>query len=472
MDFEHESSTRRTMDAEALLRAVAAVAREEKRMSGSADGDTPASEHLSERELEALTSGVLARLTLEPRQEQQGSAIAAAGTDVPFVDAKRSRRRRTPLALRAVLAAAAVSLPLGALYWLKGDIDGRQSLSPEPVAPERAAVEAEPTPITAATNAALISKDRPWRPNLTHWYTSGNDPELYEPGTVTEHTPDRQGASVGSRWLQSRGEVGIERFATLMMQVDAAAFRGHRVRIRARIRAEDISGWAGLWLRVDGSEPGEMLGFDNMKDRPITGTRAFETYEVVLEVPQEAQRVAFGVLMSGSGRTWFDDVVLDIVPSATTGRGQFDAWIMGGSRPADYEHGVLSEFGLSSTRYLRSIAPEIDGFGTTMIITTPREARGQRLRMRSLIKTRDVEESARMWLRVDAADGTQLAFDDMEDRPLIGTQDWTPCEIVLDVPDEAARLAYGVLLRGTGEVWFKHIEFEPVDDSVDTTGSR
>lgn len=105
MDFEHQSSTRRAMDAEALLRTVAAVAREEKRMLESADEDAPAFEDLSERELEGLMTGVLSRLALKPQQSQKASALPVVGTDVPFVDATRSRRRRTPLALHAALAA-------------------------------------------------------------------------------------------------------------------------------------------------------------------------------------------------------------------------------------------------------------------------------------------------------------------------------------------------------------------------------
>jgi hypothetical protein len=34
------------------------------------------------------------------------------------------------------------------------------------------------------------------------------------------------------------------------------------------------------------------------------------------------------------------------------------------------------------------------------------------------------------------------------------------------VPQEATSISYGVLLSGTGQIWFKDVNFEIVDDSV------
>ena len=69
--------------------------------------------------------------------------------------------------------------------------------------------------------------------------------------------------------------------------------------------------------------------------------------------------------------------------------------------------------------------------------------------------------------------GTIKSIDKMhdgeKDRSIKGTTDWTEYEIVLDVPLNATKLAYGVLLVGTGQVWFDNIKFEVVDNSVPTT---
>src|SRR5690606_10812714 len=61
-------------------------------------------------------------------------------------------------------------------------------------------------------------------------------------------------------------------------------------------------------------------------------------------------------------------------------------------------------------------------------------------------------------------------FDNMEKRPIKGTSDWVKYEIVLFVPVEATSISYGVLLAGTGQVWFKGVKFEIVDDTVPETG--
>lgn len=80
----------------------------------------------------------------------------------------------------------------------------------------------------------------------------------------------------------------------------AVPWRGLRVELRAELRAGRIGGWAGLWMRVDDAE-GKVLAFDNMQNRPLRGTSSFEWYTVVLDVPETAERVSFGVLLHGPG---------------------------------------------------------------------------------------------------------------------------------------------------------------------------
>ena len=72
---------------------------------------------------------------------------------------------------------------------------------------------------------------------------------------------------------------------------------------------------------------------------------------------------------------------------------------------------------------------------------------------------------AGMWLRVDSrTEMKSLSFDNMQDIPLTGTSDWTKCEIILDVPEESGTLNFGVLLSGTGRIWFDNISFEILDN--------
>jgi hypothetical protein len=59
----------------------------------------------------------------------------------------------------------------------------------------------------------------------------------------------------------------------------------------------------------------------------------------------------------------------------------------------------------------------------------------------------------------------------MQQRPIKGTTGWTRCEIVLDVPNNAADLAFGLLLAGDGQVWMDDLRFEVVSSAVPTTRS-
>jgi hypothetical protein len=135
--------------------------------------------------------------------------------------------------------------------------------------------------------------------------------------------------------------------------------------------------------------------------------------------------------------------------------------LAGGS--AGFQQEDLIENGVRVGRWLRSIAPIVYDFGTVMMNTSAVEARGMRLRLSALVKSQDVADWAGLWLRVDGqADNPALAFNGMENRPIRGTTSWTRYEVVVDVPDAAQNLAFGVLIKGTGQVWFKDMSLESV----------
>jgi hypothetical protein len=56
-----------------------------------------------------------------------------------------------------------------------------------------------------------------------------------------------------------------------------------------------------------------MLALDNMQNRPIRGSSAWTSYSVVLDVPPEAQWIAFGILLAGPGRAWLDGLQFEAV---------------------------------------------------------------------------------------------------------------------------------------------------------------
>lgn len=152
-------------------------------------------------------------------------------------------------------------------------------------------------------------------------------------------------------------------------------------------------------------------------------------------------------------------------------------WYKAGSAPKSYEMGIDIGSGMDgkNAATIKSIDEKIEGFGTLLQNCLPDNYLGKRVRMSGMMKTKDVVEWSSFWFRIDQKGTDQcLGFDNMHDgeidRSVKGTTDWTKYEIVLDIQENASKLAYGALLVGTGQIWFDKIEFEIVDNTVPVTG--
>lgn len=105
-------------------------------------------------------------------------------------------------------------------------------------------------------------------------------------------------------------------FAALSQQIDATPYRGRRIRLTAAVRTDAAqAGIVGLWLRVD--RTGQRRGFfDNMGDRPIRSAE-WADYAIEGDVAGDTERINLGLLLSGSGRAWMDDVRLEDIGPAS-----------------------------------------------------------------------------------------------------------------------------------------------------------
>ena len=149
-------------------------------------------------------------------------------------------------------------------------------------------------------------------------------------------------------------------------------------------------------------------------------------------------------------------------------------WFLAGNRPAEYETGLDDNVvyrGMSI--YLKSTAAKTTGFGTVMQKLDTETYRGKRVRISGLLRGANIGGWAGLWMRVDRAAGPgSLYFDNMQDRPITGSSDWTKCEVVLDVPAASGAVYMGMLLSGSGEVWLNELKIEPVPNTVATTDRR
>jgi hypothetical protein len=148
------------------------------------------------------------------------------------------------------------------------------------------------------------------------------------------------------------------------------------------------------------------------------------------------------------------------------------AWHVTGSRAPDYEAGILPGITYGEDRVaqlrLRATVAKPDGFGALVqTIAAPRYL-GRRVRYSAVMRTREVTDWAGLWLRIDDPNGT-LVLDNMQDRALRGTTDWTEAAIVLDVAEQARRLLFGALLSGAGAVDLARLRFEEASEDTPVT---
>lgn len=149
-----------------------------------------------------------------------------------------------------------------------------------------------------------------------------------------------------------------------------------------------------------------------------------------------------------------------------------DGWFKAGSDPDKYEMGLDDEVfnNGQNSAFIRSTANKIKGFGTLMQTCSANDYLGKKVKMTGYLKSENVEGWAGLWLRVDGTGRAEsLSFDNMQDRPIKGTSDWTKCEIILNVPDNSSTLNFGALLSGTGKIWFDNITFEEASADTKTT---
>jgi hypothetical protein len=146
-------------------------------------------------------------------------------------------------------------------------------------------------------------------------------------------------------------------------------------------------------------------------------------------------------------------------------------WFIAGSKPADYEVGIDASavYKGHASAVLKAKKPAVDGFGTLMQDFRADHYQGKRVRFSAFVKTEGVQGWAGLWMRVDKGP-QQQAFDNMQDRSIKGTTNWQRYDVVLDVPQDATGIFFGVLLGGSGTVWLNDAKFEAVGPDVPTTG--
>ena len=145
-------------------------------------------------------------------------------------------------------------------------------------------------------------------------------------------------------------------------------------------------------------------------------------------------------------------------------------WFLAGSNTTSYKTGfdnLILQNGEKSA-FIESTESKINGFGTLMQSCSAKEYLGKKVKMSGFIKTENISNWVGMWLRIDSKKNSDMKyFDNMRDRQIKGTTNWTKYEIILDIPTNSNSMNFGVLINGTGKVWFDNLSFEVVGKSTE-----
>ncbi len=149
-------------------------------------------------------------------------------------------------------------------------------------------------------------------------------------------------------------------------------------------------------------------------------------------------------------------------------------WRKNGMNPEKYVVGVDSRQTRASgvpSAYVRSIREAKGSFGGMMQTISAENYLGKRLRLHAWVKTEDANDGGgHLWFRVDGQErGEVLQFDNMDNRPVVGTADWQEASIVLDVPSTARALAFGFFVAGNGQVWVTGLTLTEVTPDIPST---
>jgi beta-lactamase regulating signal transducer with metallopeptidase domain len=338
------------------------------------------------------------------------------------------------------------------------------------------------------------------------WGLAGSKPQNYRTGIDPQMLRDGLPSAYLVSKLQATGG-----FGTLSQVIQATEYTGKRVRLRAWVRSDNVTDWAGLWLRVDRGQT--VISLDNMQQRAIRGSQPWMTYDVVLDVPEDATQIAFGLLLSGPGEVWLNDVKLEAVgqdvpttgmaiqnsrpttpvnldfqtppctwpelkpnplnldfsqgnvgsaPTAWLGPDSFmtphvpvyEALIADGNQcHSGGRCATVHSLGSDSPNYPAFLMQELDAS----------LYRGQTLIYRAFVRVDPNSKGVgRLLVRVHRKNCSTTFRDDMGDHPVV-SDEWAAYEIRAPIATDAYQIEFGVQLVGTGAVWIDNIsmEFKP-----------
>ena len=214
----------------------------------------------------------------------------------------------------------------------------------------------------------------------------------------------------------------------------------------------------------------------------VGGSRYWRQYAAVVDVPEEAATLSYGMTLSAAGKAWFNDLQIDVVPNTV----KLDQWQLpdlsamprlklGSLLAADPEEALkslvspnaaavsLEESGAESRVLKFDLMGGKPGFISSM--TNAEDYAGKKLRLRARLKTADLQ-GGQVTIYFNSQSQRNNDFFATSSKPISGTTDWKDYDCVIPVSGQKAMVMAGMSAQGkSGSVFLKSLEVSLADDS-------
>src|SRR6185437_15104093 len=126
--------------------------------------------------------------------------------------------------------------------------------------------------VSRADSRSTIGFEDQTSTKLSGWYAN-------PPGTVSADDHVAHSGHWSVRIHRDAHSASTSSYITRTMPID---FHGKVIELRGFFRLQDVSGFAGLWMREDAH--GQMLALENMWSQQVNGSRDWAEYRITLPV--------------------------------------------------------------------------------------------------------------------------------------------------------------------------------------------
>ena len=165
-------------------------------------------------------------------------------------------------------------------------------------------VQAQPTPVKLIGNYNLgfenVSDEKAVFPGVWrrfNWFTNY---------TVMLDSVEKHSGKNALYLGTDSTTTGTSSFAAMSYTLPAK-YQGKEVELKAYLKLKDVSEYISLFIRVNNASK-ESIAFATLQNKQIHGTLDWQQYSIKLRIPEFADSIFLGPLLSGPGKLWVDDV--------------------------------------------------------------------------------------------------------------------------------------------------------------------